>query len=463
MVSILVERGFICIIKRIYKIAEKLAPKQKWFMFIFAICLLPRIVLVLVNKECNDDHMTPIMLWQESGSYPQTGDCWECFQPPLFYAVIKAIAEPFSINTWEGLYKLIQWFNLFISAGILWLILLLLQSLKLSNLLWIASSLFWGLNPELISIGALATNDTVLIFFGFLVTWLMIKQWRNLSLKYELSLVILISLLAITKGNALVFATALFALFGLQLIRDKKLNIKLIARRILMGICMFVFIGHFGKFFEKHDKLGYAFTINQLKQNPPNLFEEDTIYDGRKGVTTIANSFFRMHIISLLHTPYNLNGSIEYPLHRTSFWGQLFGQFSNYTFERYPASWVSQNNDNFNFSRINYLIHLPLFALMLWGIANALWRQLNTPLNIEIIHLVLVLAFTFFVMRYSYIYRDFSNMKVIFIYPSLFSIITLFTKTLKKIGREKMLSYALILAAFLYQVNFIYLIRELLR
>lgn len=377
--------------------------------------------------------------------------------------VVKSIADPLNINTWEGLYNLIQVLNFFLSAAILWLTLLLIQSLELSRLLSVASALFWGLNPELISIGALATNDTVLIFFGLLITWLFVKLWKTSNLKYELILVIIISLLAITKGNALVFALALFAIWGLELIRDRNWKIKMLIRRFSLALMMFFFIGHFGKFFEKQEKLGYAFTINQFKQNSPNFFEEDTIYDGRKGVTTITNSFFRLHFGSLLQTPYNLNGSVEYPKHRTSIWGQLFGQFSNYTFERYPASWVSHNNDNFNFSRINYIIHLPLFLLMIWGIISALLRQISNPFNTEIVHILLIFAFTFFVMRYSYIYRDFSNMKVIFIFPALYSIIVLFSRNLQNMGRDKLLAYTMFLAAVLYQINFVYLIRELLR
>lgn len=407
--------------------------------------------------------MTPILLWQETGHFPQTNDCWECFQPPLFYLVIKTLASPFAINTWVGLYQLIQVVNFFLSAGILCFILLVVQSIPLPKNLQIASALFWGMNPELISIGALATNDTVLIFTGFLLTFLFVRYCQKPSISVEIALVILISLLCITKGNALVFALCLFSIFGLSYFKPNAFQIKSIARHAVYGIVMFFFVGHFGNFFDKHQKLGYAFTINQFKQNPPNWLEEDTIYNGRKGVTTITNSFFRMHFLSLVDTPYNLNESKQYPMHRTSFWGQLYGQFSNYTFERYPASWQSLNNDNFNFTRINYFIHLPLFLLFIWAIMVGIGKSFKHPFKPITIHILLLLAFVFFVMRYTYIYRDFSNMKVIFIFPALYSIIYLFQSHLQKIILYKYVLTSFILIVILYQINFAYLIRELIR
>jgi hypothetical protein len=454
-----------CLICRInwqQQITKKLTPKSSYFLLVFAICMLPRIILLLANKECNDDHMTPVLMWQEKGEFPETHDCWECFQPPFFYFTIKTLAAPFRITTWQGIYTFIQFFNLFFVTGILWLLLKVVESLQLKKWLSISLMLFWGMNPELISIGTLATNDTVLIFFGFIISYLFIKHWHKATLKYELPLVLGIAFLGITKGNALVFGIALVALFGLEFIRDRKWNFKLLGRQALSVVFIFFFVGYFGSFFEKQQKHGNAFTINQLKQNSPNLFEEDTLYDGRKGVTTVFNSYFKLRFASLIEMPYNLNSSTFYPIHRTSFWGQMFGQFSNYTFERYPASWVSENNDNFNFSRVNYCLHLPLFLFMLFSLAAGIYRQIKQPYNPELVHLLLIFAFTFFVARYSYIYRDFSNMKVIFIYPVLYSIITLFGNGSSKLKFEKLVIFLLLASTFLYQINFIYLIRALI-
>lgn len=458
-----IRSSLICIIYWFKRILEKLRPKTSYFLIVFTLCMVPRILLLLVNKECNDDHMTPILLWQEKGEFPETHDCWECFQPPFFYFVVKTLGSPFNIKTWQEWYTFIQIFNLFFVTGTLWLLLKLIESLKLSKWLRISLMLFWGMNPELISIGALATNDTVLIFFGFIISYLFVKHWNKPLIKYELPLVLGIAFLGITKGNALVFFIALVTLFGLEFIRTRVWNLKIISRQALGVLFIFLFTGYFGKFFEKHQKLGDPFTINQLKQNSPNIFTEDTLYDGRKGVTTVFNSYYKLQFASLLEMPYNLNSSTFYPIHRTSFWGQIFGQFSNYTFERYPASWVSENNDNFNFTRVNYLLHLPLFLFFIYTLVLYLYHQYQKPLNSDIVHLLLIFAFTFFVARYSYIYRDFSNMKVIFIYPVLFSIITIFSRNLKLIKFQNLTIFILLACTLLYQINFAYLIRELIR
>lgn len=449
-------------LKTITNLIQKLKPKSNVVWLIFFICMAPRVMLLLANKECNDDHMTPVLLWQQNGEFPETHDCWECFQPPFFYWTIKTFAAPFRVSTWQGMYTVIQMFNFFFVAGILWFLLRLIESLNLSKWLSISSMLFWGMNPELISIGTLATNDTVTIFFGFIISYLFIRHWRSPILKFEIPLVILIAFLGITKGNALVFGIALAALFGLEFLRDRKWNFKVIGRQSFWMVFLFFFVGYFGNFFEKQEKLGYAFTINQDKQNPPNIFEEDTLYWGRKGVTSVYNSFFKLRLGSLLKTPYNVNDGDDYPMHRTSFWGQMYGQFSNYTFERYPATWVSKDNDNYNFTRANYILHLPLFLLLLYGLALGLFRQIKRPFNKEIVHLLLIFAFTFFVARYSYIYRDFSNMKVIFLFPVLLSIITIFSKTLQSIKFERVIVFLLFACTIIYQINFVYLLRVLI-
>ncbi len=441
----------------------KLRPKTKWFWWVFLICVLPRIILVIVNDECNDDHMTPIMLLQEKGVYPETHDCWECFQPPLFYYTINAIASPLNINQWMDLYYLIQIFNLFFVLAILWIILRIVESFKLPKLLSVSSMLFFGLNPELISIGALATNDTVMIFTGFVLIYLFMKQWHNPTVSKELTIATIISLAAITKGNALVFGFAFAVLLLLIYTRDRSWNIKSLSRQLVLAVVMFFFVGYFGNYFEKHQKLGYAFTINQDKQGPPHFFETDYYLSvGRPGVITIYDTYFKMQFLSLLEQPYIINDGPNYPKHRTSFWGQLYGQYSNYMFERYPASWVSDNNDHYNFTRTNYVLHLPILFLLILGIISAI-RSQRQGLNFNLVHVFLAALFLFFIARYSYIYRDFSNMKVIFFFPILYSLMVLFLNYIKKIRFQKVVSYLLLASSLLYQVSFVYLIIELIK
>jgi hypothetical protein len=54
--------------------------KQRTIILIaFFVCLVPRVILTAINKTANDDHIAPILLWNEKGVYPATKDCWECF------------------------------------------------------------------------------------------------------------------------------------------------------------------------------------------------------------------------------------------------------------------------------------------------------------------------------------------------------------------------------------------------
>ncbi|PCJ66690.1 MAG: hypothetical protein COA58_04315 [Bacteroidetes bacterium] len=443
-------------------IADKLHYKTSSFLIIFFICMIPRVILQITNEGFNDDHITPVLLWQDKSEYPLTEDCKECFQPPLFYWIIKAVAAPFQATTWDGIFTVIQFVNFFFVSGILWLVLRLIESLHFSKWLRISTMLFWGTNPELISIGSLASNDTILIFAGLLISYLIGKYWQNPKLKYEFAIIIMLVLSGIIKGNGLVFVIILAVVFILSLLRDKKFSALKLGRQSMWLIVLLLGIGYFGNFFEKQERHGYAFTTNQIMPNPPNFFTEDTIYASRKGVTTVFNSFFKLRLGSLLANPYNTN-HLEYDLHRTSLWGQMFGQFSNYLFERYPDSWISPNNDHYFITRINYIIHLPLFVLLLYGILYSIFVFFKHPFDTNTIHLLFVFAFTGFVVLYTYLYRDFSYMKVIFLFPALFSIITIFGSTIKRIPFQKGIIFLLFSATLLYQINFIYLIRVLIK
>jgi hypothetical protein len=441
---------------------KKLKPRSKWFWWVFLICVIPRVILLFTNDQCNDDHMTPVMMWQENGEYPGAYGCWECFQPPLFYFIIKTIATPLNITDWMDLYYLIQIFNFIIAIGSLFLILRLIESFKLQKWLSISIMLFFGLNPELISIGALATNDTIIIFTGFILVHLFINFWKSPNTRTELIITAIIALASITKGNAMVFAFGFAFLLFMAHIKQRDWRISHLGKQLLMFVFLFFFVGNFGNYFKKHQELGNAFTINQIKPEPPNFYTPDTTFNGRAGVSTVFDSYFKMQFISLLEQPYNINHGPNYPLHRTSFWGQLYGQYSNYLFERYPSKWVSINNDHFNFTRVNYILHLPLLLILVLAFFGSLRKQFSS-INTDLIHLALITLFLFFVARYSYIYRDFSNMKLIFLFPVAYSFIVLFLKQVKKVKYQKLLTFLFLSCSLLYQVSFIYLIRELIR
>lgn len=406
--------------------------QNKIFLIIVILAVAARFILFLINSESNDDHVTPILLWMENGIYPQVHDCFECFQPPLFYGLVKETAELSNLTEFDEIRRIFQIINLALSFIILWLIIDFHNKLKVDSKYKVALIGFWALNPKLIAIGSQATNDTIIIVLGMLFGLLL---FNYLTIKRTTFGLVLVSLVAFTaalsKGTGLVFVVILVLALVYSLFQKQTRKTQIISLIVIIGLP--IIVGSTGGYYQKYQKFGDPFIINQNKAPKPNWITPDTLFNGRKGVTTITESFLSFKLESLIKQPYNINSGNNYPDHRKSFWTQLYGQYSNALFERHPWSWISSHPDMLNIARLNYITSLPLFILFIYlffitflkGVKILIFERL---LNLEILHSLFLLAMVSFTIKYSYDYRDFSNMKIIFIYPSLLSMIWIFHK-----------------------------------
>ncbi len=151
--------------------------------------------------------------------------------------------------------------------------------------------------------------------------------------------------------------------------------------------------------------------------------------------------------------------SDDYPQHRTSFFTQLHGQFSNAFFERSPPSWTVTNETAINFTRANYLVQLPLLLLFLFGIFLSLKQVYKQQGIYDFIHLAAFLIYLAFVMRYAYSIRDFGNMKLIFIFPALLSMIYFLQNGIEQLKSNTLNKTAFVvlnLSTLLCAINLIY-------
>src|SRR5664280_229909 len=62
-------------------------------LVIFFLSVGLRLWMVSFNRESNDDHMQVISLIIKSGTLPDKSNCWECYQPKLFYYVDAKILQ----------------------------------------------------------------------------------------------------------------------------------------------------------------------------------------------------------------------------------------------------------------------------------------------------------------------------------------------------------------------------------
>ena len=434
--------------------------KQRTIILIaFLVCLVPRVILTVINKTANDDHIEPILLWNEKGLYPATKDCWECFQPPFYYGVVKSVAVFVNANTEDEMRIVFQWLNF--SVGFFCLLLLFLFQFKSSlPFKWnLSLALFWGLNPKLIAISIQATNDIPVIALGMVFTLLLLKWIENKS-NVLFALILLIFLLAsITKGNGLVLFFILAAVL-IFLFFTKKISFSALSLKIVLLLALIPVIAFLGGYYGKYKNYGNPFFTNLSVAPAPNFFTPDSAQGFRKGVTTVWDSFFSFKIKSLIEQPYNVNDlSDTYPAHRTSFFTQLYGQFSNASFECAPPSWSVKDESAMNFIRANYLLQLPLLLLFLFGIFAVLKQVVKERSPQDFNHLAMFLIYLVFVARYAYNIRDFANMKLIFLFPALLSMMYFLWKGIAQLKSLVLNNAALILvnaSTLLYVINLAY-------
>lgn len=434
--------------------------KQRILIVIaFVLCLAPRVILTAINKTANDDHIKPILLWNANGAFPDTNDCWECFQPPFYYGIVKHAAQITGATTEDELRILFQWLNFIFGFGCLFLIFFFQFQSSLPFKWNVSLALFWGLNPKLIAISIQATNDIPVIFIGMLFTLFLLK-WIKSTTYFNFTLVLLTVFLAgIVKGNGLVLVfillIVLFFLFISKQISSSTLTLKTILLLIVIPA-----VAYFGGYYSKYKKHGNPFLTNLQVATAPNFFTPDSVQGFRKGVTTVWDSFFSFKIKSLIEQPWNTNDfNDDYPAHRTSFFAQLYGQFSNAFFERSPPSWTVENKIAINITRANYCIQLFLLVLFLLGIFSALKQSIKNSTPIDFIHLTLILVYLLFVIRYAYNIRDFANMKLIFLFPALLSMVYFLEKSVTIIKSEILNNSALIIlniSTLLYAINLAY-------
>ena len=100
-----------------------MSKKQKTVFYVIVILsIMLRLSLVLVNRDTNDNHIEVVNKIITTGQLPQTGECWECFQPKLFYWTAAQFLKLFTVNDQGQQILLVQIMNLMVSILMLWFI-----------------------------------------------------------------------------------------------------------------------------------------------------------------------------------------------------------------------------------------------------------------------------------------------------------------------------------------------------
>lgn len=226
-----------------------------------------RLVLYWSNPPDNtfDDHYEPIFLIVEEGQLPEKDDCWECFQPPVFYLISAAISQSlpaFASSDRTQQLKLLQFLPTLYGVLTLPIIYLILKRINISSF---ARTLAFGMVcflPRHIYMSAMHTNDTLSYLLVSLSMYLMLvaidhhilagdpslsenelaavrprstrPQVKNFLILIALAAAILLALLS--KSTALVLLPVLAMLFS---VAYAKRLIQVGSRTIAISIFLF--------------------------------------------------------------------------------------------------------------------------------------------------------------------------------------------------------------------------------
>jgi hypothetical protein len=194
-----------------------------------------------------------------------------------------------------------------------------------------------------------------------------------------------------------------------------------------------------GSYWELYRRHGSPFVTPILPAAFPKLFERTFVY--KPGVTSIVDSFLTFRFFDLLRNPVSTIDSVQYPLHRTSLWSQLYGRAHFAHFDPWPPSWELPRNGGQWFTslvrtlgRLIFLSALfPTSFLMLAvgkrSVAVLRWLSRAKPQPLKLQDLLLDLAvfgYMAFIVAYCLRLRDFAAMKAIFIFPGFLGFLKLF-------------------------------------
>ncbi|NVO20254.1 MAG: hypothetical protein HXX13_11165 [Bacteroidetes bacterium] len=163
-----------------------------------------RLVLFSVSPPNNtyDDHLEVINIYAQSSKLPSPSQCWECYQPPLYYvlsAVIFRTAKSFNAHI-TIIWKCVQLINPILSILVLLLFYKILCRFNISVRKTILYMSFIAVLPVDILTSSMIGNDYLLVFSAVasLFYYLRCLEYLYKRKKIPVGKFILLSLFAIT-------------------------------------------------------------------------------------------------------------------------------------------------------------------------------------------------------------------------------------------------------------------------
>ncbi|MBD78782.1 MAG: hypothetical protein CL840_07670 [Crocinitomicaceae bacterium] len=208
-----------------------------------------------------DNHYEPIKLWLDSGTKPGADQCFECYQPPLYYFIFWLLSKTLLALgiLWEQQLKVLQFFHLLIGCATLVYAWKFVNRLKVSSRAKYASLAILVFLPRHIYMSVMFSNDS-LMYLLMLMSLYYLLRWLGEKKQWDVVLAsLLISCLVLSKGNGLVILPVVGLMIVGDIIKERKLSIGLKRGFVFLIIPFFVFSVYTWK---KYQELGNPFKMN---------------------------------------------------------------------------------------------------------------------------------------------------------------------------------------------------------
>ena len=248
---------------RIYKYAIRL---------VLLIGILFRVIVFSVSPPNNayDDHLEVVNLIAKHGfDRPAPFDCWECYQPPLYYysgAVAFKLAESLGFDI-DVRWKFVQAINLVLSILVVLIFYQILKEFSISDKYKLLYLSFIAILPRDIFTAAMSGNDYMLTFSAIAALLFYIKSLKQIQQgnagKQGLKNFVLLLLFSLwgslSKQHGILLFMLPFSIVGLYVLNKQKKW----AFRVLTPLFLFTVIASFSEEAWKHSQTGHFLVSNQ--------------------------------------------------------------------------------------------------------------------------------------------------------------------------------------------------------
>jgi hypothetical protein len=412
--------------------------KNKLLFFIFATGILLRIWIGLINPPNNtfDDHLEAISVYAKGGFMPAPQQCWECYQPPLYYFTsgqILNLTNSLGLSAYTS-WKIIQFLNTIASIGMLFLLAALL---KLNGTSYVIRNLIlalWAVLPIDLYASAMITNDYFLIFFTVLSVYFFYKirlhQRQDLKIYTFLNLSVLLACLSKQQGLILILLPIISLMDSFRKRHNNSFAFKSVILIIALALCM-------SNEITRHQQSGKWLVSNQEYFNY-------TRYQGSGKINTV--DFFSFRISALMQKPFLSETT------KNSFPTEIFAR----TWYDYESLYVSHTkNSSIILAKTSYILGLFWILVFLSVIIICFIRFVKKtklsqiPLNIiglvkqdifnrvMIISFILILLFSAVPVLQTIRYSFSSSMKTQFMLPALLIMAVVVAKCMTLLSQGK--------------------------